>query len=53
MFSSPCFLFILAAQEGHKGLVQAAPENSKEKRRRIRWQSQKEGQFSNQYCNHY
>jgi len=42
-------LYLLATQEGHEGLVQAAPENSKEKRRRIWWQSQKEGQFSNQY----
>lgn len=41
-------IYILAAQEGHKGLVQAAPENPKKERRRIRWQSQKEGQFSNQ-----
>jgi len=41
------FVCILATQEGHKGLVQTAPENSKEKRRRIWWQSQKEGQFSN------
>jgi len=43
------FLCILATQERHKGLVQAAPENPKEERRRIRWQSQKEGQFSYQY----
>jgi len=43
------FLCIIAAQEGHQGLVQTAPENPKKERRRIWWQSQKEGQFSNQY----
>lgn len=36
------FICIIAAQEGHKGLVQTAPENPKEERRRIWWQSQKE-----------
>lgn len=37
------FFFFLAAQEGREGLVQTAPEDPKEKRRRIRWQSQEEG----------
>lgn len=40
-----CF-YVLAAQEGRKGLVQTAPENPKEERGRIRRQSQKEGSLS-------